>query len=120
MARKTPSVALVNLPPLPFHEVLEAGDSYPCLAMPLGMLYLSSSIKKFCGIGALPFMDFNLAAYNWRHEGLRADDERAIAAKIRDFIEASLTAPPDIVGVSMLFSTSVAFGLKVIAALKAL
>ncbi len=117
---KTPSVALVNLPPLPFHEVLEAGNSYPCLAMPLGLLYLSSSIKKFCSLEEVAFLDFNLAAYNWRHQDLRADDETLVDARIKAFIEESLGSPPDIVGVSMLFSTSVKFGLRVIATLKEL
>lgn len=119
MAKK-PSVALVNLPPLPFHEVLEAGNSYPCLAMPLGLLYLSSSIKKFCGLEEVAFLDFNLAAYNWRLEGLRTEDEAAIDESIRDFIAASIEAPPDMVGVSLLFSTSVAFGRRVMAILKQL
>lgn len=117
MARK-PSVALVNLPPLPFHEALEAGNSYPCLAMPLGLLYLSSSIRKFCRLPDVPFLDFNLAAYNWRQQGLDAKDEQAISISIESFIDESLNTPPDMIGVSFLFSTSISFGMRVIAALK--
>ena len=113
-----PSVALVNLPPLLFHEAMEAGNSYPCLAMPLGLLYLSSSIKKFCGLDEVAFLDFNLAAYDWRHEGLDPNDEQAVAVSIHAYIEGSLKSPPDMIGVSFLFSTSVAFGMKVVAALK--
>ena len=117
MAKK-PSVALVNLPPLPFHEAMEAGNSYPCLAMPLGLLYLSSSIRTFCGLDEVAFLDFNLAAFDWRRAGLDAKDEAAVALSIREHIEQNLDTPPDMIGVSFLFSTSVAFGRTVLAALK--
>lgn len=117
---RKPSVALVNLPPLPFHEVLEAGSSYPCMAMPLGLLYLSSSIKKFSGVQDVAFLDYNIAAFHWRAEGLCTDDEQVVEAAIRGFAQGAVRAPPDIIGVSLLFSTSVAFGLKVIAVLKGL
>ena len=101
---KKPNILFVNLPSIPFDDIIASFNNQnelcQSLSMPMGILYLSSYLKKFNHdeIGEVGILDYVLELKNLKNYS--SIDEFIInAAKKIDF-------KPDIVAFSLIFSTS--------------
>jgi len=101
-----PNILFVNLPSMPLDSIIAnfSGENKitQLMTMPLGILYLSSYIKKHNELGSIGILDYvprinNMSDYN------NIDDYiTKIALKEADFT-------PDIIAFSLIFSTSLPF-----------
>jgi len=104
--KKFPNVLFIHLPALPFKFIQEsfAGNAIlsETLAMPLGILYLSSYLKKHNQVGQVGLLDYPL--------GMRNITDYA---DIKDYIsreaQKQVRFKPDIICISLMFSTSYPF-----------
>ena len=61
---KKPHVVFVNPPSIPLDKMCGRKDNYLPLSMPLGLLYLSSSLKQFSEVGKVELIDYSLHSRN--------------------------------------------------------
>jgi len=107
------------LPSIPLSDIQARlsgkGELYQTLAMPLGIMYLSSYIKKHNELGYVKMLDYAL--------GLNYVQERnyqEIRDYIRDIAVQAIDSPPDVIAVSLIFSSAVHFFAVCISELKSL
>ncbi len=59
---KKPNVLFINPPSIPYHSIIKSfsgtNQISQALAMPMGILYLSSSIKKHSNVGKVGILDY--------------------------------------------------------------
>lgn len=100
---KKPNVLFVNLPSVPFKSILESFDGtarvVQPLSMPMGILYLSSYIKKYNRVGRIAILDYVLHLAEIPNYRDVNDYISKIAKKNIDFV-------PDVLAFSLIFSTS--------------
>ena len=102
--RTEPNVLFVNLPTVPFDEMVKGlrEEQYvsQVLALPMGILYLSAYLRQHNPVrGEIGILDYILAM-----EGLSA--YRSVEEFIRDIAVKSVHFRPDILAFSLIFSTS--------------
>ena len=95
-----PNILFVSLPSQPIvEEHQKASVTYQALAMPLGIMYMSSYLKAHNAVGRIGLLDFPMCMANL-----------ADYSSIEDFIEAEarreVDCDPDIIGISLLFTFS--------------
>ena len=116
--RKKPNILFVNLPNVALEDIEtqpSAFDSFhvPKLYLPLGILYLSSYIKKYSHVGRVGMADYAL------HLG-RIRDSRSMNDFIAEVAKEAADYKPEMILVSLLFSISKDFGLRAIRVLSQL
>lgn len=103
---KKPNVLFVNLPSVPFKSILESFDGttrvVQPLSMPMGILYLSSYIKKYNHLGKIAMLDYVLHLAEISNYRDVNDYILKIAKNNIDFV-------PDVLAFSLIFSTSQPF-----------
>lgn len=112
-----PNVVFVNLPNIPVEAVFgkQSSDSFLIIkkSLPLGILYLSSFIKERNELGKVGIIDY-VARFD---EIIDCED---IDEFIVNIAEKSINFVPDVILVSLIFSVSHNFCMKVIRQLKEL
>lgn len=112
-----PRILLVNLPTLPLEHLKTCftgkGQTPHTLAMPMGLLYLSAYLQKQCEVAAVELLDYNA---NLPNIALHQDLDSFIISEAKN----QVSVPPDIVGISFIFTASHAFFEVAVAALRAL
>lgn len=98
-----PNILFVSLPSLAFEYIQESlrgqSSAYQPLALPLGILYLSSSVKAWNDVGEVSILDYPLYLENLPEY---ANVEEFIITEAREQIKFK----PDILAFSLIFSTS--------------
>jgi radical SAM superfamily enzyme YgiQ (UPF0313 family) len=119
MIKDTPIIAFVYLPTVLYEEVFEPTANPPHLAMPLGLMYLSSALKQRLSNSQVFLVDYSVAADKLHQEvlkgvrdlsGYRRDPSRFIVETAQ---AAARGRVPDIIAVSLTFSTSRPIALQV-------
>lgn len=111
-----PNVLFVNLPTVPLKDVTAVFDGTKSLrsqsiAMPLGILYLSSSIKRAGHVNEVGILDYVLALEDL---GKYEDLDSFIAGTAR----AGIGFVPDVLAFSLIFSASYGFFARCVYVLK--
>jgi len=111
---KKPHVVFINPPTMPLDKMCGREDNYLPLSMPLGLLYLSSSLKQFSEVGKVELIDYSLHS---RNSGEIID----VQEFVREMATQSVSAhSPDILAFSVIFSTQHAFTMQAVTELKGL
>lgn len=112
-----PSILLINIPSMPFDNILKKISNKSKMAhrleMPLGILYLSSYIKKHNAVTCVRILDYalyldNIHKYN--------NIENFILSGVKESVDFI----PNILAFSVLFSTSHSFFVKSLNLLKSI
>jgi anaerobic magnesium-protoporphyrin IX monomethyl ester cyclase len=97
------NVLFINPPSLPFEDIAAtfSGENMrsQAVCMPLGILYLSSVLKKSGNVGKVGMLDYALALRDVAHYG-------NVEAFIEQVVLKHVDFTPDILAVSLIFSTS--------------
>ncbi|MBR9971341.1 B12-binding domain-containing radical SAM protein [Magnetospirillum sulfuroxidans] len=124
MPNKAPVIAFVHLPTVLYGQIFDLGADPPYLCMPLGIMYLSATLKQKSIAADIFTIDYAVAARDLRLDVI--DDDRDLSA-YRDgpelFInevaaEAAAGRVPDVIAVSLMFSTSRLIAMQITEALK--
>ena len=124
---KKPSVAFVSVPSVAYDQIFDVGALPPFLSMPLGIMYLSSSIKKAKSASHVFHIDYLVEASRL-HNKIEAGD-KDLYKKYKNepnrfFVDTALktvgNVVPDVVGISMNFSTQAPLAKQIIEELKKL
>jgi len=111
-----PNILFVNLPTLPLESLrtcFTGKSQIPhILEMPTGLLYLSAYLKAHCEVGNVSLLDYNV---NLPNIAQHASVESFILAETQE----QVTVTPDIIGISLYFTTAHTFFELLIPALKA-
>ena len=117
---KNPSVAFVYLPTVLYEEIFDLSNDPPHLAMPLGIMYLSASLKQNANVSDVFLLDYSIASRKLHHdfsEG-KCDLDKYMSGPDEFIVETAKrdaeTRVPDIIAVSLLFSTSRLLCLQII------
>ncbi len=95
----SPNIFFVNPPTLPL-ECLESGKAADDnLSPPIGVLYLSSYIKKHAPVGTVGIIDYSLHLLDYQRCG-------GLDGYILDVAKRAVSVKPDILAFSMMFSSS--------------
>ena len=124
---KKPSVAFVSVPSVAYDQIFDVGALPPFLSMPLGIMYLSSSLKKAKSASHIFHIDYLVEASKL-HNKIEAGD-KDLYKKYKNepnrfFVDTALktvgNVVPDVVGISMNFSTQAPLAKQIIEELKKL
>ena len=112
------NVLFVNFPTIPYNRLLdyfEGGDlsEVQLHGEPLGILHLSSYLKKFGNVNQVGLLDYSLALLNSKQYKNLADFITSTTKKYVNFV-------PDIIACSINFTTSHPFMLEAIKYLKSI
>ena len=117
---KNPCVAFVYLPTVLYEEIFDLSNDPPHLAMPLGIMYLSASLKQNANVSDVFLLDYSIASRKLHHdfsEG-KCDLDKYMSGPDEFIVETAKrdaeTRVPDIIAVSLLFSTSRLLCLQII------
>ena len=124
---KKPAIALISVPSVSYDEIFDMGAMPPVLSMPLGIMYLSSSLKRSGSASDIFHIDYIVEASKL-HAAVEDKDQEIVEKyknKIEHFIEDSALREtgkivPDVIGVSMNFTTQGPMGKQIIEQLKKL
>ncbi|MBF0551010.1 MAG: radical SAM protein [Deltaproteobacteria bacterium] len=115
---RRPNILFVSLPSLPFKYVVESFTKKTVFsqteAMPMGLLYVSSYLKAHNELGEVKLLDY--PSYLEQDVQVYPDLESLVLGEA----EKRIDFYPDIVGISLIFSTSHRFFQLTIKVLKAL
>jgi len=105
-----PNILFVNFPTLPFERLLDyfGGESVEEIQLhgePLGILHLSSYVKKYGNINNVEMLDFSIAL-------LESKKYSNVDEFIRGVVREKVKTIPDIIACSINFTTSHPFMLK--------
>ena len=107
-----PVVAFVSVPSVNYDQIFDLGALPPFLSMPLGLMYLSSSVKKTKSASNVFHIDYLVAASKLHNEVEASNKDLIKKYKNKPnlfFIDTALAAAnnliPDVIGVSMNFTT---------------
>lgn len=110
-----PNILFVSLPSLPMHHIKDSFENKnvlsQALAMPLGLLYISSYLKAHCNVGEVKLLDYPCLLNKIRQYNNVEDFIECEAKNISDFT-------PDIIAYSLIFSSSHPFFEIVVKTLK--
>jgi len=113
-----PNILFVNLPSIPFNEIQKIvnkqsdfTDFIQPISFPMGLLYISSYMKKNVDVGKVCIVDFVLLLENLIHY-------QTLESFINSTIEKEVNFTPDIIGISLIFSTSHRFFETIVLILK--
>ena len=124
---KKPIVAFVSVPSVNYDQIFDMGALPPFLSMPLGIMYLSSSIKNTKSASHVFNIDYLVAASQLHNEV--EDGNKNLLQKYKNepkqfFIDTALNAVgnivPDVIAVSMNFTTQGPIAKQIIEELKKL
>lgn len=118
MSGMKPNVLFVNIPPRPTEDLINAIHNEKLMvsleheiSMPMGILYLSSYIKKYSPVNHVEILDYVL--YQKKINTFTALDDF-----IKGVAQSEVHIKPDLIAVSMNFSTSRQFTLDCVKTLK--
>ena len=127
LMKKKPAVAFISVPSVSYGEIFDMGAMPPVLSMPLGIMYLSSSLKRSGSASNIFHVDYIVEASKL-HAAVE-DNEEEIVKKYKNKIERFILDPairesgkiiPDVIGVSMNFTTQAPMAKQIIEQLKKL
>ena len=125
--KKKPAVAFISVPSVSYGEIFDMGAMPPVLSMPLGIMYLSSSLKRSGSASDIFHVDYIVEASKL-HAAVEDNDEEFVK-KYKNKIERFILDPairesgkiiPDVIGVSMNFTTQAPMAKQIIEQLKKL
>ena len=125
LMKKKPAVAFISVPSVSYGEIFDMGAMPPVLSMPLGIMYLSSSLKRSGSASNIFHVDYIVEASKL-HAAVE-DNEEEIVKKYKNKIERFILDPairesgkiiPDVIGVSMNFTTQAPMAKQIIEQLK--
>jgi len=125
--KKKPAVAFISVPSVSYGEIFDMGAMPPVLSMPLGIMYLSSSLKRSGSSSDIFHVDYIVEASKL-HAAVEDNDEEFVK-KYKNKIERFILDPairesgkiiPDVIGVSMNFTTQAPMAKQIIEQLKKL
>jgi radical SAM superfamily enzyme YgiQ (UPF0313 family) len=126
MSSERPVVAFINVPTVFYDQILDIGAPPPFLCMPLGLMYLSSALKRFSKASEVFCIDYLVAA-DMLHEAA-ADAAQDLSAykdgPDRFVVETALAAAgarvPDVIAVSLNMATMFPISLQIVEGLSRL
>lgn len=119
MAKSAPVIAFAYVCNALYHQVLDRGVDAPFLCMPLGLMYLSATLKQRTESDVF-LIDYTVAASNLRNDLVNnaRDMDEYREGPDRFLNETALAAAkgrvPDVIAVSVVFSTSLPTAIQII------
>ena len=90
LMKKKPAVAFISVPSVSYGEIFDMGAMPPVLSMPLGIMYLSSSLKRSGSASNIFHVDYIVEASKL-HAAVE-DNEPPVIQQMQDIIDSSLIA----------------------------
>ena len=90
LMKKKPAVAFISVPSVSYGEIFDMGAMPPVLSMPLGIMYLSSSLKRSGSASNIFHVDYIVEASKL-HAAVEDNEEEIVAEEP----ETAPTAEPE-------------------------